>query len=223
MTQAPSSPLPDPGRFLPRLRDQTAPSGLREEAWGDFVRWLYLAHFVPCLEGRLYRRLEARGLVGRIGPGDVFRLYCFRVRENPALLGERPVPTRSWLSTGLVHVARDLEKQVRRQPRDLPEVATQTAVSLSEAPSASEYLASPEAVVLLRELEGQLLRELERLESESPKQHRAWSLGAAGTRYQEISELLDTSVGNVKSLVKRARDTLRARLEVYLRTGGGRS
>jgi DNA-directed RNA polymerase specialized sigma24 family protein len=213
MTQLQSEDLPDPLVFLPHLRDHAAAPELREQAWGSFVRWFYQAHFAPVLEQRTYRRLQGRGMLGQIAPGDVFSLYCLRVREKPGLLGVRTVPTRSWLSQGLEHVSRDLEKQVRRR-KEVPH--SEGLRSADALPSVAEYLSSPENVILLRELEQELHRELKRLEEESPHQHRAWTLGEAGVRYREISELLDTSVGNVKSLVKRARDTLRVRLQAYL-------
>lgn len=221
-----------PEDSLAVLRDLDAPPRAREEAWGEVVRWLHQAHYAPSLEARLQRRLVGQGMAGRVAAADVFSRFCFRVRARPGLLGQRPVPSRSWLRQAMERECRELERTVRRQDRDRAggrsaEEATRLLEGLPTPDPAAppepdqSFLGSPETAALLRELQEELERELRRLEDENPGQHAALTLSRQGTPYAQIGARLATSVGNVKSLVSRARETLRARLAGYLDPKGG--
>jgi RNA polymerase sigma factor (sigma-70 family) len=204
------------------LRDSGAPREDRDQAWVVFVRWLHEAHYRPSLAARLRRRIERQGLLTHFAPCDVFSTYCLRVRENPALLGRRPLPGRTWIRRNLEAVCRELELRSRRREKGRhhlrSEVEQARLLDESEAPMTStDVLASPEGAALLRDLEDELRRELARLLEESPDQARALALGAAGRPYRAIAERLGTTTGTVKSLVHRARAKLQKRLEEYLK------
>lgn len=200
------------------LRDPGAPPAARDRAWVDFVRWLHDVHYVPSLADRLRRRIERQGLLTHFAPCDVLSTYCLRVRRNPALLGRRPVPGRTWVRRQLEAICRELELRSRRRDREREPLGPEArGLDESEAPvTSTDLLASPEGVALLRDLEGELRREMTRLFEESPDQARALAMGAEGRPYQSIAERLGTTTGTVKSLVHRARAKLQRRLQAYL-------
>lgn len=204
------------------LRDVGAPRDARDAAWVVFVRWLHEAHYRPSLAARLRRRIERQGLLTHFAPCDVLSTYCLRARENPALLGRRPLPGRTWIRRQLEAICRELELRSRRREKGrhhlLSEADHSRFMDESEAPvTTTDVMASPEGAALLRDLEGELRRELTRLHEENPDQARALALGAQGSPYQSIAERLGTTTGTVKSLVHRARAKLQSRLQDYLR------
>lgn len=203
------------------LRDPGASGVRRDQAWVAFVNWIHDVHYRPSLAARLRRRIERQGLLTHFAPCDILSTYCLRVRENPALLGKRPVPGRTWLRRQMEAICRELELRSRRRERWRHHLLTDAErtriLDQSEAPvTSTDLLTSPEGAALLKDLEGELRRELARLHGENPDQARAVAMGAEGRSYQTIAERLGTTTGTVKSLVHRARVKLQERLRGYL-------
>lgn len=209
---------------LATLRDPEAGPEDRARAHAEVVAWIYHQHYAPALDARLARRLAGAGLIAPEAPGEVFTRFCLRLSSRPELLGQRDLPTRSWLWRALQRESRELERSQRRTQRGrlAPGEGAEASIAASTLPASRQgdprdrFLGSPETAALLGELAGVLARELARLELEAPRQHLAWSLRERGESYRDISRELAASEGTVKSWIHRARRTLEARMSAYL-------
>lgn len=83
--------------------------------------------------------------------------------------------------------------------------------------ASDESGASPDGDLMLKELQVRVAKEVEKL----PEQQRlAMSMRQEGLSYEEIAEVLDVSVPAIKSVIFRARTTLKSALRPLLREDG---
>lgn len=207
-----STAAPGIGAALATLRDPAAPAEARHQAWSEFVAWLYREHAWAI--GRLHALIRQRGLAGRIEPGDVLAAFCLEVQADPRRLGKADVPSRSWLWWRLADTLRGFAAASREPPRALP-AADPDAAPLPEPayPEGREPpgFGDPGSLAATRELTRELDAALARLAAENPDQHAALLLKAE-LSYEDVGRRLGKSENTVKSLVKRARDLIRARV-----------
>ncbi len=222
MSAAPPPSPEDPARFLAVLR-QGGEGESHERAWLQFVHWFHQEHYAQGLAVRLGRRIEGQGMLTHFAPCDVLSAFCLRVRNNPALLGTRDLPTRTWMRRQLDSICREFERRTKRRektrlhPRSGEEMIRllDTAPDRRDGHSLEDTLSSPEGAALFRDLEQEIASQLVTLEKENPAQHQALTRGAAGDSYAAMAEAMDTTTGTVKSLVHRARAKLKERLAGY--------
>ncbi len=193
----------DPVAFLAAVRNHAPGRSARESDWVAFLHWLTREQ--AWLAPRIRSRLKAQGLEARLDPGDVLAAFAGRVFEDPKVLGDAPVPSRSWLWWRVQDTIRTLAAGIR----DPADPGRDRASDAFAAPADPEQ--GPERRAMAAELRRALDVELARLRGESPAMGEALDLVSRHS-YSEAAARMGRPEGTVKSLVKRARDLLRARL-----------
>jgi len=127
---------------------------------------------------------------------------------------------RAKFSTWLFTIARNLcLNELRRRARHPTEPLEPAGEAESDLPPRQfedKSLFSPPDALLHGELEAKVREAIAALPE---NQRTALLLHQEEIAYEEISEVLDCSLSATKSLIHRARETLKARLKPYLRTG----
>lgn len=129
----------------------------------------------------------------------------------------------SKFSTWLFTIARNLcLNEIRRRGRH-PSQSLEKLTNPQESEGSMEaQLADPSATFPTEALlQSELTRKVSEAMAELPENQRTaltlWQQEELS--YEEIAEILQVSVSAVKSLIHRARETLKARIKPYLRTG----
>jgi len=124
-------------------------------------------------------------------------------------------------STWLFTIARNLSlNEIRRRTRHSAE-SMDAPIGDGESDSARQYedrdLSSPPDDLIRGELEGKVAEAVAGL----PEKQRTAMLLAQDedTSYEDIARILDCSLSATKSIIFRARETLKQRLKPYLKTG----
>ena len=125
-------------------------------------------------------------------------------------------------STWLYTIARNLcLNEIRRRSRHPAESLDTTAVSENDDVMVRQFedvrdVSAPDAL-----LRGELQRKVEEALADLPESQRTALMlfREEEMSYEEISKVLSCSVSATKSLIHRARETLKQRLKPYLRTG----
>jgi len=179
-----------------------------EAAFDEIVR-----SYQRSVQSFLFRYLSDRHRTEDLTQEVFIRVYRSRDRYQPT------ASFRTWLFTIATRLALNEIRGVRRRRRVFTEIdstADATEHPIHRAPDHRET--GPDEQLEHRELEAVLARLIDEL---PPNQRAAVLLNRSQElSYKEIAASLDVSVMAVKSLLMRARETLRGRLEKYL---GGRS
>lgn len=158
-----------------------------------------------------YRFVPDRGEAEDLAQATFVQIYRSAARFRPENR------FRAWMFTIARNLCLNEIRRRRNRPSDSLERLTESDSAAVIVPFETSATAAPEALALRNELVSLVAEAMAALPE---NQRSALSLfQEQGLRYEEIAETLGLSVGATKSLIFRARETMRQKVKPYLETG----
>jgi len=147
---------------------------------------------------------------------DLAQIVFVRVHQSAARY-EPSAKFSTWIFTIARHVCLNEIRRRSRHPAGSMEFTLPDAEEPAERQFEDRKTFTPPEAILQNELEGKIQEALEAL----PEKQRLAVLLCREEElsYEEIAGILDLSLSATKSLIHRARETLKIRLKPYLQTG----